>query len=42
MNQIELKDNSAFEEMKAVAEANNTDIIDLLIANCNNKLDTPW
>lgn len=29
---IELKDNSAFEEMKAVAEANNTDIIDLLIA----------
>ena len=32
VNQIELKDNSAFEEMKAVAEANNTDIIDLLIA----------
>ena len=32
MNPIELKDNSAFEEMKAVAEANNTDIIDLLIA----------
>ena len=42
VNQIELKDNSAFEEMKAVAEANNTDIIDLLIANCNNKLDTQW
>ena len=32
VNQIELKDNSVFEEMKAVAEANNTDIIDLLIA----------
>ncbi len=32
VNPIELKDNSAFEEMKAVAEANNTDIIDLLIA----------
>ena len=32
VNQIELKDNSAFEEMNAVAEANNTDIIDLLIA----------
>ena len=32
VNQIELKDNSAFEEMKAVAEANNSDIIDLLIA----------
>ena len=32
VNQIELKENSAFEEMKAVAEANNTDIIDLLIA----------
>ena len=32
VNRIELKDNSAFEEMKAVAEANNTDIIDLLIA----------
>ena len=32
VNQIALKDNSVFEEMKAVAEANNTDIIDLLIA----------
>ena len=32
VNPIELKDNSAFEEMKAVAEANNTDSIDLLIA----------
>lgn len=44
VNQIELKDNSVFEEMKAVAEANNTDIIDLLIAFAQetNPSSTIW
>lgn len=32
VNRIELKGNAAFEQMKSVAEANNTDIIELLIS----------
>ena len=32
VNHVELKDNATFEEIKTVAEANNSDIIDLLIA----------
>lgn len=32
VNHVELKDNATFKEIKTVAEANNSDIIDLLIA----------